>query len=306
MTSPHTPPTGSPDPEPTPDPIRHEFIAAGPIDANIQNLRGTITVRAEHGTRVGVELIPRGEAGAQLATRMRVRFDAERLTVDAPADEAHRVGVGLGDLFSVRGRGGSLPFTDRLAESFRSAVRGVEGLLGGLEIRVVLPAGSRVVVSDGVGDLEITGSLARLEARTGTGDLHVRNAAEESTRLTTGTGDVTLGEATGQVHATTGTGDLRLDRLEGTATLSAGVGGVTVREARSGSLTARSGLGDVELRVAAGTAVHLDLATGLGEQDVRLTPADGAGAAERTLEVHARSGKGDLRVLRAGAAAAAS
>jgi hypothetical protein len=48
-----------------------------------------------------------------------------------------------------------------------------------------------------------------------------------------------------------------------------------------------------------GTAARVDLATGLGDRDVRLTPADGAGEAERTLVIEGRTAKGDLRVLRA-------
>ncbi|APX33768.1 hypothetical protein BH708_14805 [Brachybacterium sp. P6-10-X1] len=57
--------------------------------------------------------------------------------------------------------------------------------------------------------------------------------------------------------------------------------------------------GDVTIRVAQGTTAHLELATGFGDRDVQLTPVDSAGAAERTLEIEAKTGKGDLRVLRA-------
>lgn len=312
------------------DPIVHEFVASGPIDANIQNLRGDIALRAEPGTAVRIELRPADEAGRELAQRMRVRFDQERLTVDAPADEAQR----FGDLVMGLGRGtGS--WGEKISRGLRSAARGVAGLTGQLDLVIVVPARSRLVVHAGAGDVVVTGALARLEARTGAGDIALEHGAEEESRLTTGTGDITVGAAAGDVHATTGlgditlapvtgavrattgtgdivlapvggrigattgTGDVDLAELDGEATVTTGVGGISIRRARSGHLHARSGLGDVTVRVAPGTAARVDLATGLGERDVRLTPTDGAGTAERTLVIEGRTAKGDLRVLRA-------
>ncbi|MGP9538190.1 DUF4097 family beta strand repeat-containing protein [Brachybacterium sp. AOP43-C2-M15] len=296
-------------------PTVHEFTAAGPIDANIQNLRGSVTLRAEQGTAVRVELRPHGAAGRELVERMRIRFDGDRLTVDAPAEEAQRFGGSLSDLFSGSSRGGS--WSDRLAEGVRSALRGAEGLVGEIDLVVVVPAGSRVVLHDGAGDVTVRGALARLEARTGTGSLSLERGAEEVSRLTTGTGDIAVGPAPGAITATTGTGDIllgpaattvaattgtgRIDlaRTGDAVSATTGAGDILIRRADSGTVRARSGLGDVTIRVAPGTAAHLDLATGFGDRDVRLTPADGAGGAERTLEIEARSGKGDLHVLRA-------
>lgn len=301
-------------------PTVHEFTAAGPIDVNIQHLRGDVALRAEHGTAVRVELSPHGAAGRELVERMRIRFEGERLTVDAPLEEAQRFGGGLGDLFGRRdreGSGGWSEWSDRLADGVRAALRGAEGLAGEIDLVVVVPAGSRVVLHDGAGEVDVRGALARIEARTGAGDLRLERGAEEGSRLTTGTGDITVGPAPGTLGATTGTGDIlvgpaagavtattgtgRIDLARTDAEVSAttGVGDIEIRRAVSGRVKARSGLGDVTLRVEPGTAVHLDLATGLGDRDVRLTPADGADGARRTLEVEARSGKGDLRVLRA-------
>ncbi|MEE1619516.1 DUF4097 family beta strand repeat-containing protein [Brachybacterium sp. J153] len=261
-------------------PLVHEFPVDGPIDVTVQNLRGTLVLRAEHGTVARVELTPHGEAARALAERMRIRCEDGRLRVDAPADEARSLGGGLSGLFRPAGEDGA-PLSDRIAESVRSMVRSAEGLTGQLDVTVVVPAGSRAVLDDGAGEIAVHGVLGRLEARTGAGDIRVERGAEERTRLSSGTGDLQVGELAGEASLSTGAGDVR------------------VRRAVQGRLNARSGLGDVEISVAPGTAARLDLATGFGERDVRLTPVEGAGDAERTLEVEARTGKGDVRVMRA-------
>jgi hypothetical protein len=261
---------------------------------------------------------------------MRVRFEQERLTVDAPAEEAQH----LGDLVMGLGRG-SGSWGDRISRGLRTAVRSVGGLTGELDLVVVVPARSRVVVHDGSGAIAVAGALARIEARAGAGDVVLERGAEEESRLATGAGDIVVGPAAGDVHATTGsgdvtlapvdgsaavttgtgdvvlapvggriavttgTGDVDLAELGGEAAITTGVGDIQVRRARSGHLHARSGLGSVTVRVLPGTAARVDLATGLGDRDVRLTPADGAGEAERTLVIEGRTAKGDLRVLRA-------
>lgn len=282
-------------------PTVHEFTADGPIDLTIQNLRGDVTVRAEPTTSIRVTLTPRGRAAEELVERMSVRFTGARLTVDPPADEAGYISTGFGDFFRAFGTGeGRTSWADRLADGMRSLVRGAEGLAGELAIEVVVPTDSRAVVSTGIGDVRVAGALARLEVKSGTGDLRIERGAAESTRLTTGTGDIEVsGPATGTLSTHTGTGDITLDQTDGEAEAVTGVGDITVARARSGQLSMRTGLGDIEVRIAPGTATRLDLATGFGERDVRLTPADGADGAERTLEVEAKSSKGDLRILRA-------
>lgn len=279
----------------------HEFTADGPIDATIQNLRGAVTVRAEEVTAVTVTLTPRGKAGRELIERMAVRCADGRLTVDVPAGEADHLSTGLGDLLRGFGAGESgSSWADRLAGGVRNLVRGAEGLVGELAIDVVVPAGSSAIASTGAGDVGVGGDLARLEVKSGAGDLRIERSADHRTRLTTGTGNIVVdGPATGDLSVHSGAGDVTLQRTDGQVEVFTGVGDITVTCARSGRLSARTGLGDTEVRVASGTAARLDLATGFGDRDVQLTPTDGAGAAERTLEIDVKSSKGDLRVVRA-------
>lgn len=311
-------------------PIVHEFVADRPVDADLRTLRGDVALRAEPGTSLRVELRPVDRAGGELAERMRVTFDQQRLVVDHPEDEAQDLGDLLESITSGKGTWG-----ERLTRGLRAATRSAAGTTGQLDLVVVLPARSRVTLRAGSGDVTVTGALARLEIGAGAGDIAVERGADESVRVesgagdisvgpttgdlraksgsgdvrlgpvggaakvSTGAGDIALGPVGGQIAATTGTGDVALDGLAGEATLTTGVGDITIRTALSGHLRARSGVGDVTVHVAPGTATRVDLATGLGERDVRLAPVDGAGDAERTLVIEGRTAKGDLRVLRA-------
>ncbi|GAA1488675.1 DUF4097 family beta strand repeat-containing protein [Brachybacterium sacelli] len=317
------PQQSAPVPPPAPGPPEnsatrsHEFTATGPIDVSVQNVRGAVVLRAEHGTDVRVELFAHGEAARELAERMTISFEHDRLVVDAPSDEFGRVGGDLGDFFRSFGNRDGTPLSDRLADGVRSLVRGAEGLTGALDVTVVVPGGSRAVLVDGAGEISVHGALAVLEARTGAGELTIDQGAQERSRLTTGTGDIQVGSAHGDfvartgtggiqvgraagfLAATTGTGNVDLREIAGEVSVTTGVGDITVQRATSGHFAARSGLGDVTIHVTPGTATRLELATGFGDRDVQLTPTEGAGEAERTLEIEARTGKGDLRVLRA-------
>lgn len=152
-----------------------------------------------------------------------------------------------------------------------------EGEAAMLDVEVMVPEHSRVVLSTGIGTVTVLGELARCEARSGTGQPHVQRAAVESTRLSTGTGRIVLGATRGFVTANTGTGGIDVVRAEGRSRLTAGVGDIRIARAASGLIDARTGQGAVEVAVPRGTAVLLDLATGDGLRDVRLDAAEQRG-----------------------------
>ncbi|EWS81746.1 hypothetical protein BF93_15490 [Brachybacterium phenoliresistens] len=277
------PPHPAEEPAPAP-PLVHSFSADGPIDMNVQHVRGNVSVRAEHGHAVRVELRPRGEAGRELAARMRIDFSGGHLRVDAPADEAGNLSATVGDLF--RGSGGDAEpggsggsFADRLGAALRTLTRTAGEIGSGLDLDIVVPVDSRAVVSVGVGDIRLHGSFGRADLKGATGDVELSDV-DGTAQLVTGTGSVTIGALRGQATATTGTGSVRISRAE------------------RGTLRTRTGVGDIQIRVLEGTATRLDLATGLGDRSVDLTPTDGVPDAGRTLEIEARAGTGSIRVER--------
>lgn len=250
------------------------FVSPGPVEVDARNLRGDVTPATGPIHRAQVTLTPRSPAGADLAERAEVHLDQGRLTVDASAEVGAEVGQRLGAaLQALLAPGQEEAFAERVAAGVEDVVAVSAGEAAMLDVEVMVPEHSRVVLSTGIGTVTVLGELARCEARSGTGQLHVQRAAVESTRLSTGTGRIVLGATRGFVTANTGTGGIDVVRAEGRSRLTAGVGDIRIARAASGLIDARTGLGAVEVAVPRGTAVLLDIATGDGQRDVRLDAA---------------------------------
>ncbi|MEP6954583.1 MAG: DUF4097 family beta strand repeat-containing protein [Solirubrobacteraceae bacterium] len=137
--------------------------------------------------------------------------------------------------------------------------------------RLEVPAGTRVRLETGPGDVRVSGRLGATDARAGSGDVMVIGASAPL-RLRTGSGDVHA-ETTGpDVDAESGSGD------------------VDLRAPRARSVRLRAGSGDVTARVAdAPYSVRAD--TGSGDERVTV-PTDPR--APRSID--ARTGSGDVRL----------
>ncbi len=171
------------------------------------------------------------------------------------------------------------------------------GYGGAIEVRVELPAGSRVTAKSGMGSIRAGGDLGESRVKTGLGDITVERAA--TARLTTGMGDVEVGQVLGSAELSTGSGDIRAGELHGAAVLKNANGDVRVGEAVRGSVQARTGYGQIEVGVPVGTAAWLDLHTGYGQVRNRLDRGGPPEPGEASVEVRAHSGYGDITIDRA-------
>jgi hypothetical protein len=111
-------------------------------------------------------------------------------------------------------------------------------------------------------DVRIEGTL-KLDS--GMGDVNVTGAGEpQSVELSSGMGDVGVARVRcARLEAKTGMGDVRVDGLEGDSVeLSSGMGDVDVERSRGGRIEASSGMGDVVLVESSFSTRDLD--TGLG------------------------------------------
>ena len=171
------------------------------------------------------------------------------------------------------------------------------GYGGGVEVRVQLPAGSRVAAKAGMGTVRANGPLGESQVKTGMGDIEVEQAA--SARLTTGMGDIELGNAAFAAELSTGTGEIRAGEVSGVARLKNANGDVRVAEAVRGSVEARTGYGQIEVGIPDGTAAWLDLSTGWGEVRNGLDRSGPPEPGEESVEVRAHSGYGDITITRA-------
>ena len=120
---------------------------------------------------------------------------------------------------------------------------------------------------------------ARVDARSGSGDLEVADVAGP-VDVSTGSGDITLGRIKDDVTARTGSGDIDLEDAASART-STGSGNVVAKNVR-GDFDARSGSGDIIVRQDGEGSV--EVSTGSG--NIELTGASGP--------LHVRASSGDI------------
>jgi hypothetical protein len=226
-----------------------------------------------------------------------VRIDAgertETVVEVRPSDASKRDDVSAAERTQVEGGPGRvLVKTPRSWRAYNPFGNG-----GSVDVRVELPAGSRVTVKSSMGAVRCSGPLAESQIKTGLGDIDVERA--ESVRLTTGMGDVDVGSVTGSAELSTGSGDIRAGEVSGTAKIKNANGDVRVGQAVSGSVTARTGFGQIEVGIPEGTAAWLDLSTGYGEVRNGLDRSGPPKPGEESVEVRAHSGYGDITITRA-------
>ncbi len=185
-----------------------------------------------------------------------------------------------------------------------------------LAVSVSAPAGSRLAVRTGSGDVHVTGTAGWTAVRTGSGEIRT-GAIHGNADITTGSGDVELGALAGRARVRTGSGAVTVAGTAGPTEIRAssgdvtvggvgadlevrtGSGEVTITDARSGRLELTTGSGELRVGVHPGVRAQLDLSSGSGrarsELDVGLlAPEQGA-----PLVVRGRTGSGDVLVTRA-------
>jgi hypothetical protein len=168
-------------------------------------------------------------------------------------------------------------------------------LFGGCDVdfRIELPAGTRVKVRTGSGDVIASGLRAGAELRTGSGDVRARDLAGGLV-ADTGSGDVVAERVAGPLVARSGSGDMLVDGLSATTVeVSTSSGNVTVAQTVSPErLRVDSGSGDVRVTVP-DEVYRVDARSGTGDVNVAVRQDPDA---ERLLQVTTRSG--DVRVAR--------
>ena len=172
------------------------------------------------------------------------------------------------------------------------------------DLRLEVPAGVAVEVTNHVGRVSARGVGGALEVRTASADVaaedvagalkvktgsgDVRVAGSAGLDVATGSGDVTADRVTGPVRVATGSGDVKLARADAKeVSIHTGSGDVALDEV-SGALEVETGSGDVGGR-ALSRVERLEVQTGSGEVTLSLDAAKLAGG-----DVHTASGDVDL------------
>lgn len=150
-----------------------------------------------------------------------------------------------------------------------------------------------LVVETGSGDVRVESAGAELKVKSGSGDVTVVDAGA-AVLVSTGSGDVRLETTRGAAVVKTGSGDLEVGEAEGDVALTTGSGDLVVGRAHRGRVTVKGASGDVAIGIPAGVPVWTDISTITGAIRSNLPgagqPRDGADH----VEVRAKTVSGDI------------
>ena len=195
------------------------------------------------------------------------------------------------------------------------------GLLPGrgpeVAVRIRCPQDSDLTLRAVSADLEATGSLGAVDARTASGDVSLEDvealkahtasgdvrveAVGGALELSTASGDATVRRCAGQLGANLVSGDLSVGEALGGLAVKSVSGDVVVRAAGGGDLRVQAVSGDVQLGIVPGQQLYIDASSVSGTMSSELGLDDGAPAAEGQplVDLNIRTVSGDVRIMRA-------
>jgi uncharacterized protein YaiE (UPF0345 family) len=200
-----------------------------------------------------------------------------------------------------------------------------------IDVRIELPAGSSFWGQAGVAPLRGIGRIGPCRYRTGVGDVHLDEAGPVEVKA--GAGGVTVDVVAGKAEITTAgavrigavdgpvmvknsngdtwiaevAGHARVVAANGSISIDAAHDGVTARtangdvrlgEVQRGAVVAESAFGTVDVGVRDGVPAWLDLDTKFGTVQSDLDAAQRPEPGEDAVQVHARTGYGDVHIHR--------
>jgi DUF4097 and DUF4098 domain-containing protein YvlB len=270
-----------------------ERVSLDGPEVAVYNLAGTMRVERGTGDKVVVEVTRAGSEGRRLTLASNAVHGRPALRVLYPEDRI---------VYPQRARNGRSTlavnddgtFGDDDGRGWNRGRRHIEvrssgdGLDAHADLRVLVPAGKRVFLRNGVGEATIDNVDGPIDVSVSAS--HVRaSRIRGSLRLDTGSGGVEVSDVTG---------DLDLDSGSGGAVLDGVRGGVLHLDVGSGSLRGQSidvtelvaDVGSGGVRLAAVKTPKLQLETGSGGSDVQLI------APPQDVSIEAGSGGVTLRI----------
>ncbi|HEX3829666.1 MAG TPA: DUF4097 family beta strand repeat-containing protein [Sporichthyaceae bacterium] len=278
------------------------FETPDPISVRISLQAGSVYVRTIPDGATVVEVRPADPGSpADVAAAAAIRVDCthDRLTVEGPR---HR-------WWQAFGGGAAVAVHVDLPEGSRLELQGgaVEFECAGTfgETRVQLAAGGArigstqtlradtasgdLVVDRVIGDLRVRSASANVRVGDVGGIVDVKSAS----------GNVTLGQTGGTVRLIGASSDISVERALGSVGIKLASGNVRIGQAVRGSISLHAASGGLDLGIAQGTAARLDVTSGSGRVHSSLAATTGPEPADELLEVHVRTGSGDVSVRRA-------
>lgn len=276
------------------------FSTPEPIDLAITLPVGEIDIVASDRADTAVTVSPTNPekaADRRGAEQTSVALDGDRLTIRGP--RARLSIIGPTESVDVRVE---LPAGSRLtAEISVGRVRAV-GRLGATRIKastggVEIESVADLWIKAGHGNVEVDVVDGSAEVVADHGRIRIGRVAADAI-LKASHGSVQVGESGGDVEANLAYGDLDIETARGSVTAKTAYGSVRLGTVSSGSVHVESGYGPVSVGVLPGVAAWLDLSSTDGRVRNDLD-GDGAPAAGTpTVAVRARTRFGDVTITR--------
>lgn len=280
------------------------FAATGPVSALVDVSGATITISATDRDDVVVQVRPHNpgsSADASLAEQVVVTHADGRLSVRLPRTATSR-------LRAMFGGGPRADIEIALPTGSAVELKGwgditIHGTLGVVEIDsamgdLAIAEVARLRAKTSMGEIRVGRVNGPADLATSAGSIRLDHAGAETTAKTSA-GDVSVGEGMGDLRLSTSMGDVRVERAHTAVHAKTSAGDVRVREVRSGAVSLETTYGSIDVGVAEGSAAWLDIDAKHGVVRSELEGTDGPGDAERTVEIHAATGYGDITLRRA-------
>ena len=236
--------------------------------------------------------IPSGDIDVQTV-------DGEESTIVVEGDEK------LVDATEVELVGGKLIVAYRGKKSFGINISiGDFAIVGGekLRVRAQVPPATAAQLSSASADMDVSGRLRELEAKTASGDLRLRGEVEGNAVVKTVSGDVDLERVGGTVKVQSVSGDVKVGWAGGSVETKSVSGDVRVESVRDGNASFTSVSGDIAIGIAAGSFLDVDANSVSGDlsSEVPLGSEPGGGNGDGpTVTLRGKTVSGDVKVFRA-------
>lgn len=256
-------------------------------------------VTASKRTDTVVEVLPSNgadEADVRAVQQTKVTYANGTLTVKGPKKR------------SLFGKSGSIDVTVELPAG--SHLRGTspmgdytcEGPLG--ECRVKTSLGDILLAEAGITNLRTDHGDIRVDRAVGDAEIHGAGRIEigeiaGAATVKNGNGETAIGEITGDLKANSSNGRITVGTAHASVEARSANGAIRLEEVARGVIRLQTAAGDVEIGIRASTAAWLDVNSRIGTVRNALGSAEGPDTSEETVEIHARTGIGDIVIRRA-------
>jgi len=272
-----------------------------PISVTIELGVGDVRITAGERSDTVVEVTPNrasNPSDVKAAEQTRVEFAQGRLLILTPKSWKRYTPFGGAEAVNVRV---DLPAGSRINAETSVGDVGCEGRLG--ECRFDTSVGN--VYVDETGPLHVNTSggnvtVDRIVGRgeiTGSGQVRIREI-EGAAVIKNLNGPTWVGEVTGDLRCNAANGDISVDRALGAVTAKTANGAVRIGEVVRGAVEISTANGQLEVGIREGSAALLDAHSHFGSVRNSLTPTDGPQPSDQTVEVRARTSYGDIVVRR--------